>query len=237
MQSLMVPRDLTLMVYDISDTKTNLKKIRAGIAGGLRDGLDLLLPAEMRESDFDLPLGLTHSWMAGGALYRLFGQIDEYRGFFSWTDALMWLGSVGRKARIKEVQIWGHGTPGRSWMLEDGCLDANSPTSKQYGDLLKVLRGRLTPEARIWFRNCSVFAGEPGHEFARKWTDFFQCRVSAHTHIINFWQAGLHTARPGIAPHWPVEEGRVNGVDGRAISTYSSPNRITCLHNRFPADW
>lgn len=237
MYSLMPARELTLMVYDASDTKTNLRKIRSGIAGGLRDTLDLFLPDDMKESDFDLPLGLTHSWIAGGMLYRFFGQIDEYRGFLSWTDALLWLGSTDRKNKIKEVQFWGHGTPGRSWMLEDGCLDANSPTSQQYGDLLRILRERLTPDARLWFRNCSVFAGEPGHNFARKWTDFFQCRVSAHTHIINFWQAGLHTARPGIAPHWPVEEGRVDGVDGREISKYSSPNRITCLHNYFPAEW
>lgn len=224
---------LKLMVYDASDTKTNIRRIRAGIAGELKDALDIVLPDDIKHSDFDIPLGLTHSWLAGGWLYRILGRISDLKGVRTWTDALLWLSSVHSGRKIQEIQFWGHGTPGRSWMLEDGCIDADSPTSEKYGELMEKVKGRLTPDARIWFRNCSVFAGVRGYEFATKWTNFFDCKVTAHTHIINFWHAGLHTAHPNKEPHWPLEE----GDEGRAISTFSSPNRITCLSNSFPEEW
>lgn len=233
MSNLTAQKPLTLMVYDSSDTKTSIRKIRAGIAGGMRDALDLVLPDDIEESDFAIPLGLTHTWVAGGWLYRIFGRVSDLRGCQNWHEALLWLSSVSPHRPIKEIQFWGHGTPGRSWMLKDGCLDYRSPYSARYGEMMRLIRSRLTPDARIWFRNCSVFAGKAGHDFAKSWTDFFQCRVSAHTHIINFWQAGLHTARPGVEPHWSLEEG--NG--GRAISTYSSPNCITCISDSFPEEW
>jgi hypothetical protein len=233
MTALITQPPLRLMIYDSSDTKGNLKTIKKSLSEKTQEFLNLILPDDIEDFDFDVPLGLTHSWIVGGKLYKLFGSIDEAKGFKSWEDALAWLTLVGSDRKISEVQIWGHGSPGRSWMLEDGALDENSPTSTKYGVVMKMLKERLAPDAHIWFRNCSVFAGVKGHFFARAWADFFQCRVSAHTHIIGFWQAGLHTAVPGIEPHWDLKEGE----GGRAVSRFGSPNRITCLNNEVPRGW
>lgn len=230
----LVQKPLRLMIYDDSDTKISLKRIREGISGAAGKALDLVVPDNVDIREFDVPVGLTHTWLAGGWLYRALGRIDRAQGFYSWEDALGWLVLTDPGRPIAEIEIWNHGSPGRSWMLQDRVLDASSPTSKQYGDLMALLRTRLAPNARIWFRSCSVFAGLSGHNFARAWTDFFGCRIAAHTHIINFWQAGLHTARPGVPPHWPLDEG---GVGGRDVSVWSSPNRISCLQNSFPDSW
>jgi hypothetical protein len=226
-------RGLRLMIFDSSDTKTNIKKIRAGLSGKANEIISAVIPDDLEDIDFDVPLGLTQTWFGGGLLYRLLGRIDKAKGFTTWEEALKWLATFEPGEKIERIEVWGHGSPGRSWMLEDGALDYWSPKSPKYTVAMGLIKDRLTDDALIWFRNCSVFAGVKGHEFARAWTDFFGCRVAAHTHIIGFWQAGLHTAHPGVEPKWSLKE----GDRGRAVSGRKSPNRITCLGNEFPNEW
>ena len=183
--------------------------------------------------------GLTHSWIAGGLLYRVLDRFDAIRPVRTWEEALAWLSAVEPGRPIGEVQFWGHGKWGR--VLVDGDpLDVTDlePDADRRG-LLEDIRDRLVgPEALVWFRTCETFGGEPGHAFARQWTDFLECRVASHTFIIGPYQSGLHVLGPGESPDWPVDEGLVEGTpeapEKAAWSTPGKPNTIFCLTSRLP---
>lgn len=187
------------------------------------------------------PPGLTGSWILGGALYRLLGRIDAYRGVASWSEALEWLASYRPDVRIAEIHYWGHGNWGNarlgSEVLDVRALQAGHPLHEG----LLCVRERLTPggTALWWFRTCETFGTKRGHDFARAWTRFFDARAAGHTHVIGPWQSGLHLLAPGAEPDWPVEEGVPQSRDGKAPtravwSTRRCPNTITCLHGRVP---
>ena len=181
--------------------------------------------------------GLTHSWIAGAWLYRLLGRIDRSRGVESWAEGLDWLAGIEADRSVEEIQFWGHGKWGQlrvdGEILEVSAID----TGHRWRPKLEAIRRRLTgPDALWWFRTCETFGCRPGHEFARRWTDFFDCRAAGHTFIIGPWQSGLHHIRPGQSPDWPVDEGLAEGTPDdpqRALwSKPWSPNTITCFHNR-----
>lgn len=188
------------------------------------------------------PPGLTGSWILGGALYRLLGRINAFRGVSSWPEALEWLATVGHPdQRIAEIQYWGHGNWGNvragGEVLDVRALEPGHPLHE---GLLRV-RERLTPggTALWWFRTCETFGTEAGHRFAREWTRFFDARAAGHTHVIGPWQSGLHLLAPGQEPEWPVDEGVPHGPPAqrpiRGIwSTRRCPNTISCLHGRVP---
>lgn len=188
-----------------------------------------------------LELGLSHSWFAGGALYKALSRLDGYAGFSNWQDALAWLVSYKPEKPIAEIQYWGHGTPGRIWMKKVPLLADTPSGATPEGVLLSRLAKRLTPEALIWLRTCSTFAGVRGHNFAEKWSEAMGCRVAAYTHIIGFWQSGLHSVKPGIKAYWPVEEGIKDGTPAFPTkikqSARSAPNTVSFLTGRFPSDW
>lgn len=184
-------------------------------------------------------VGLTSSWVAGGALYRGLGRIDAVFGATSWEDALAWLCSVEPARPIDEIQFWGHGTWGRALVARD-FLDADAvddPTHSRHGDLT-ALRARLSgPGALWWFRTCETFGREAGQRFASSWARFFGCRVAGHTYVIGPWQSGLHSLVPGQAPRWSVREGLPDDVEAPRYARRSGPgepNTITCLHGRIP---
>lgn len=225
---------LRLMVFDNSDRSTNLMKIADGL--GHDEAIKALIPADSEVMEFDVPVGLTHEWFAGGALYRLMGRIDAYAGFRTWEETLAWLNNIEPDRRISQIQVWGHGSPGRVWMLEDSRLDRDSITDGPHAPALARLRERLTDDAQIWFRSCGVFAGVRGQDFAQSWSDGMGCRISAHTHIIGFWHAGARNAWPGVSPHWPLREGL--DEDRRVVaSVRSSINRLWFMSNEVPRDW
>lgn len=183
--------------------------------------------------------GMTHSWIAGGLLYRALDRFDAIRGVETWDEALDWLQNVEGSRPIAEIQFWGHGKWGR--VLVDGnpldvsALAADSP----YHDSLGRIRERLVgAEALWWFRTCETFGAEAGHEFARKWSDFFDCRVASHTYIIGPYQSGLHVLSPGGRPDWPLDEGLAEGTTSNPEraewSTPWKPNTIFCLTSELP---
>ena len=182
--------------------------------------------------------GLSHSWWAGGHLYRWLGRIDAVIGASSWGQALAWLAAVEPHRAIAEVQFWGHGKWGLARIgrepLDRGVLDSGHP----YRGRLEAIRERMQPEGLWWFRTCETFGALPGHDFARAWTDFFGGRAAGHTFIIGPWQSGLHLLRAGAEPHWSISEGLREGdprAPVRALwSRPGAPNTITCLHGRVP---
>lgn len=224
---------LRLMIYDTSDVRRTWKYDID------KDGNP--------EIDLAVELGLSHSWAAGGGLYKAFRTLDACRGFDKWNEALMWLADYRAPERIAEIQYWGHGSPGFIWMKSEALSAASAERSiwtDKYGvttDVLNLLKRRLTPESVIWFRTCSTFAGERGHQFAKSWANNMKCRVAGYTHIIGPWQSGLHSLAPEQEPSWPAAEGILEGTPAQPKKLkWSSPliqNTVTCLHSRIPKGW
>lgn len=92
-----------------------------------------------------------------------------------------------------------------------------------------------------WFRTCETLGASCGQAFARAWADFLGCRVAGHTHVIGFYQSGLHSLRPGEKPTWSADEGIIEGDAARPLRAAESrrgiPNTITCLGGRPPPGW
>jgi hypothetical protein len=187
--------------------------------------------------------GLSDAWNAGRVVYQSLGRIDDAYGASSWTDALEWLvarsHATGRA--IGEVQYWGHGRRGRA-LVADDVLDARSlhPGGTHF-QRLGALRACFAATAGgWWFRTCETLGGTAGHAFARAWCDTMEQRVAGHTHVIGFWQSGLHTLRPGAAPAWSVTEGLRDVHDEAAVALGSSPllpHTIQCLRGTIPRGW
>lgn len=186
-----------------------------------------------------LGLGLTHSWVAGAALYGAVGKFHAARGFRGWADALRWLAEHGGDAPIDEIQYWGHGKWGRVF-IDGDALDASwlTPNHPHFAALARIRERMSHPDALWWFRTCETFGADAGHDFARRWTDFFGTRAAGHTYIIGPFQSGLHALRPGEAPTWSVHEGLDEGTPDaprRALwSVPGAPNTISCLRADLP---
>ncbi|MBW2734500.1 MAG: hypothetical protein JRH20_19105 [Deltaproteobacteria bacterium] len=182
--------------------------------------------------------GLSFAWKTGGWLYRSLGRIDAMRGVESWGEALKWLSTQQSEAPIDEVQYWGHGKWGSARVREE-VLDIHAlrPGHLLHPHLLQ-LRSRLHADSLWWFRTCETFGADAGHAFARGFTDFLGCAMAGHTHIIGYYQSGLHRLRPGQAPHWPSEEGLACGTpaapEEALWSKRSLPHTISCLQGRIP---
>ena len=187
-------------------------------------------------------------WRIGGWLYRLLGRLDRHHGATSWADALVWLGTVEPARPIAEIQYWGHGRWGRALISDESmdirCLD---PRHVMYKHLHRI-RSRLVANdsthrerALWWFRTCETLGAECGQEFAMAWADFFNCRVAGHTHVIGFYQSGLHSLRSGESPTWSASEGIIEGDAAKPSRAAESRrcllNTITCFGGRVPNGW
>ena len=220
---------LQLMVYDDTDIGKRLRELQR---------LEVL-PEGWELPDVELPLGLTHTWIAGGHAYRLLRHVDTFKGFGFWHRALEWLATVHPEQRIQEIQYWGHGSPGRVWI--NGKALTIDAFDDAYKPMLEAVRDRLTDDALIWFRTCATFGAERGRAFARRAVDFFGCRVAAHTHNIGLFHGGLHSLAPGAEPDWPADEGVAEGTAAEPkkmrMSGCRTVNRITCLTADVPRGW
>lgn len=183
-----------------------------------------------------LALGLSHAWSAGGALYRALGRIDRWHGVWSWAEGLDWLLDSSRDEPIAQIQFWGHGEWGGLWIDEELLTAAALEPGHYLHDRLARLKTRLVPggHALWWFRSCDVFGTKVGHDFARAWTRFFNCRAAGHTYQIMFFQSGLHVLAPGEEPTWSEDEGVIPGLWKADDSSAFAPRTITCLHNEIP---
>lgn len=218
---------LVLMVYDTSDRKRTWKY------DVNKDGTPDL--------ELAVGLGLSHSWFAGGTLYRWMGELDDYHGFDTWEAALTWLAEYEPEKRIEQIQFWGHGSPGAVWMRDKPLFAPTPALDTVEGKLLRRIAARLTPSALLWFRTCSTFAGVRGHAFAQIWSETLKCRVAGFTHVIGPWQSGLHVAVPGQSPAWPTSEGILEGAPEQPTKLKWSkpwcPRTVTCLTSRVPEGW
>lgn len=185
-----------------------------------------------------LGVGLTHSWIAGALLYRQIGKFDATRGVRSWEEALQWLSDVEKDRSIGEIQFWGHGKWGRALIDGAPLTTAALAESHPWNRPLRDVAERMVPDALWWFRTCETFGAEAGHDFARRWTDFFECRAAGHTYIIGPWQSGLHALNPGEVPRWSVYEGLDEGApDAPRKALWSipgAPNTISFLRATLP---
>jgi hypothetical protein len=189
--------------------------------------------------------GLSHSWWVGGVLYSALGRLDDWHGFSNWGAALAWLAEHRGDEDIAEIQFWGHGKWG-SARIDQEALDISVlDPSHEHHDKLLAIRERLRrhdgQRPLWWFRTCETFGAQCGHEFARAWAEFFDCRAAGHTYVIGPYQSGLHTIEPGELPRWSVNEGIIEGTAEQPRrarwSTRGEPNTITCLHGTIPAGY
>ncbi len=185
--------------------------------------------------------GLTHTWLAGAVWFRYLDRFDGVYPADSWQGALEWLANVEPEREIGEIQFWGHGKWGRVLIDGEPLEVSDLEPSSKYRPSLESIRNRISgAEALWWFRTCETFGGKPGHEFARRWTDFFDCRVASHTYIIGPWQSGLHVLSPGEAPDWSLEEGLAEGTpeapERAEWSTPMEPNTVFCLTPGDPSE-
>ncbi|HYQ14781.1 MAG TPA: DUF4347 domain-containing protein [Polyangiaceae bacterium] len=187
------------------------------------------------------PRALGWSWRYGTQLYRALGRVDAAYGARSFSDALAWLGRCQPAQPIQELQFWGHGKWGRIFidaeMLDRAVLEPGHAHHRAF----QTVRERLSPDALLWFRTCETLGAQAGHDFARALGDATGARVAGHTYVIGYFQSGLHCARPGVAPSWPVTEGLARGsadAPERALSSSpSAPNTVTCLSGSIPDGW
>lgn len=237
-----VPRPLRLMVYDKTCTADFPKP---GASGRDRNFGDRLLRRAGELLEGAPWPGLTHSWQIGGLLYSALGRLDDWQGFSNWSSALEWLATHREGEPIAEIQFWGHGRWGCA-KIDGERLDADAldPAHALHEPLLHVrsrMRGSDGELPSWWFRTCETFGADVGHEFARAWTEFFNCRAAGHTYVIGPYQSGLHSLAPGQRPSWSASEGLVEGTAAdprRALwSTRREPNTITCFHGRIPAGY
>lgn len=183
---------------------------------------------------------LRFSWVTGGHFYKLFRGVEETKGCYNWTEALNYLSNVDSDKKIKSIQFWGHGSPGRVWINGDFLSVRSLLASSTHRSYLLKLKERLTPESVIWFRSCNVFAGQEGYLFAIAFSQFMNCVVAGHTFIVGPWQSGLHTIKPGERPSWSKEEGIKKKENGETQMLWSkpwSPNTIFCLTGQIPKGW
>jgi len=228
---------LRLMIYDKSDVKRTLKQLRLASKelDGVIDAVDEFLPGDFEQVDLDIPLGLSHAWLVGGHLYKFLGKHDVHKGFYTWAAALQWLATVKSDMKIKSIQYWGHGSPGKVWLGQEALMNHSLANGTMYSKAFMRVKERLTEDAVIWWRTCATFGGQEGKKFAESWSTGMNCTIAAHTYNIGLYQSGLHTCKPGEKPLWSDYEGLKKGR--RAMSSRRDANTIFMLKSEIPNGW
>jgi len=184
---------------------------------------------------------LTMSWVIGAKLYRAMRSVDIAHGVSSWEEALEWLATVEPGKTISQIQIWGHGWPGHAYIGAERIDRSITLPLHKHNRALARVRDRLTPESIVWFRSCAMFAAEPGHAFAKDFSNFMGCRIAAHTYIIWVFQGGLRTIVPGQEPYWPLDEGIEEGpLSWPKKLKWAKPwtkNTILAIRGTVPKGW
>ena len=75
-------------------------------------------------------------------------------------------------------------------------------------------------------------------DFARALGDYLGARVAGHTFVIGYFQSGLHSLAPGMAPSWSPAEGLSRGTPAAPEAAFGSgprlPNTVTCFDSKVP---
>ncbi|MBK6694720.1 MAG: hypothetical protein IPG50_21295 [Myxococcales bacterium] len=189
--------------------------------------------------------GLSAVWRGGAALYCASGAVNASVGIDDWAGAARAIEALD--APLAELQYWGHGRFGRVF-VDRAPLDLRALVGAPGADagarrVVAVLKERLVTSERslVWLRTCEAFGGDVGQAFAEALADTLGVRVGGHTHVIGFWQSGLHSLVPGQRALWPREEGIRRGTASApelgAGSSPGLPCTIHCLQGRVPPGW
>lgn len=148
---------------------------------------------------------LSPLWAFWAWVGRVLGFYSFTHGFSSWEQFRTIL-SKYPEGSVFELQIWGHGSPGKAYIDKIGKdFDAHT---LEFQTLKKIMRPKT---GLVWFRSCSMFAGEKGQKFAKDLSSGLENNIAAHTYIIGTWgvASGLHLVGPGnnYTPHWDLAEG------------------------------
>ena len=171
------------------------------------------------------------SWAIGARLFRFSGQVQHVVAARTWAQGLQDALSLATKNRITEVQFWGHGSPGRVYVAGESL----KPTRDHQRALLD-LSNALDPQALIWLRTCSSFAGPSGHRFALDLSVRTGRRVAGSTFLIGLWHSGQHSLRPGQTPSWPLTEG-LDAALQPLWSQADAPNTLPFSQMDLPPSW
>lgn len=186
--------------------------------------------------------GLSAIWRTGSVLYRAAGRIEHTFGASTWDEAAAFVEDATRHEPLEQLQYWGHGRFGRI-LVDREALSAASLREDAPARFFAVLRDRFVKSERalFWMRTCEAFGAHAGHDFARRLADHLGVRVAGHTHVIAFWQSGLHGLVPGAAPSWSPEEGIAEGTpDAPVRGVWSgplAPRTIHALEGSVPPAW
>jgi hypothetical protein len=185
------------------------------------------------------PRALGASWWAGARLYRAMGHVDAAYGARSIGEALDWVIRTARERPIRELSYWGHGKWGRILIDREALDRAALAPGHGLRPRLEALRERLSPDALVWFRTCETLGAQSGQDFAKALGDFTGASVAGHTHVIGYFQSGLHVLAPGGSPAWSASEGLLEGTPEEPKRAFDSgpsrPNTITCFTHAVPA--
>lgn len=214
-------RTYNIVVYDSTDTKAQPPLD------------DIKWPKWMTDALGMEPAALTFWWKLGTAMQSLKGNADCVIPASSWQIALEGTRAAlldnSRKANLPPtLEFWGHGRAGGSYIAgEKLAVKTIEEKSNKTKELLYDCRKFFNPdESWVWFRNCSVFYGQKGYDFAKTFRDFLVCPIVAHTFLITFWQPGEHCLEIGEVPNWPLDEGGETEETGMPSLNPLSPNMI-----------
>ncbi len=204
------------------------------------DDARILIPRIVRRTDGTAAGtgGLSKFWRLGGVYHRAALRAHAVFGATSWHEALGFAATTAETMSrpIDELQFWGHGGFG-FMLMDEEPLSAHS-IQDQHSALVHRLKAQLRPSSLVWFRCCSAFGSADGKHFAKRMAAALGAGIAGHTHIIGFFQSGLHLLRPFAEPHWSDDEGVERNAQGAAQgareSSIRGPNTITALRMGLP---
>lgn len=135
--------------------------------------------------------------------WRLGSIIDGTRhsfGVASWEEAIQWIlyaWEIEDRQGL-EVQVWGHGSPGRV-LIAGRHLPLDNFSSN--------LRGMVDV---FWSRGCETISGSTGKKWALEFVEKMDCDYVGHCVVTSWpnplWQGRVAALRPG-EPAWWADDG------------------------------
>jgi hypothetical protein len=184
---------------------------------------------------FNTHESLTFWWKVGSFLDQAVAFADYTAGAASWDEAFDGVleavdresRKTGKPATIASLQFWGHGSPGTAFMGGDDLGKVSvAPGGEEHPLAAKVAERMHPRQGHVWFRCCSAFQGQRGHDFARRAATTFRVPVVGHTFIIHALQSGTRVLRPEGAPDWELDEGIKKRGREKGKDLVSGPLRV-----------
>ncbi|KAF0972961.1 hypothetical protein FDP41_008813 [Naegleria fowleri] len=170
-----------------------------------KKGLSVLIYDSTNEHESTRDQFASISWAVGSSFFEAVNKFDRVIRAKSWDQVVRELNQIADSGElIREVQFWGHGSPGKVFIGQDE-LTTEVLDTPSWVSLSK--RKIFHQNALWWFRSCSTCNRNEGRSFAKKFVDLFGVRMGGHTVFIHAIHAGLVCLRPGQEPSWSDEDG------------------------------